>query len=222
VAPDRSPDPRVLVLAPLPRHAVVPLASLPGDDMTEDIRLKKLLCHLTSLSNLQSILANGLLPRSKLDNFVDVADPAIIEDRKQLRLERHVPFHFFARNPFDGRVQLDHPAKQFALIAVQRSVAQQNGWKIIPRHPLAGGEIELLDYASGMKAINWELMNERDYSDQQCKCVCMAECLAPGPVPVDLFHTIYVKDDKAKAKVLQWLGGRGRPFVDVAPFMFSK
>lgn len=191
--------------------------------MNDDIRAKKLIYHLTSLRNMRSILDNGLLPRSRLDRFVDVADPEIIEDRRRLRLERHVPFHFFAKNPFDGRVQRDHPRKQFALIAVQRGVARARGWKIIPKHPLTGGEIELLEYDAGMEAIDWELMNKRDYSDQQSKCVCMAECLAPGPVPAEQFQAIYVKDDEAQTQVLQMLDGRDRvPHVNVTLAMFSK
>ncbi|WP_428504804.1 DarT ssDNA thymidine ADP-ribosyltransferase family protein [Roseateles sp.] len=191
--------------------------------MKDDIRAKKLLYHLTSLNNIRSILENGLLPRSSLNNFVDVADPEIIEDRKRLRLERHVPFHFFAKNPFDGRVQRDDPRRRFVLIAVQREVARAKGWKIIPKHPLAGGQIELHDYDAGMETIDWDVMNRRDYSDQHCKCVCMAECLAPGPVPPDLFHSIYVKDDEAQAQVLAMLDGQDRvPHVNVAPAMFSK
>lgn len=191
--------------------------------MNDDIRAKKLIYHLTSLKNMASILDSGLLPRSHLDGFVDVADPEIIKSRKGLSLERHVPFHFFAKNPFDGRVQRDHPKQIFALIAVQRHVARTRGWKIIPRHPLADGEMELMDYDDGMNAINWEVMNKRDYSDQDCKCVCMAECLAPGPVTADLFHAIYVKDDEAQKHVRELINGRYRAlYVDVMPAMFSK
>jgi len=191
--------------------------------MNDDIRAKKLIYHLTSLKNMASILETGLLPRSRLDGFVDVADPEIIESRKGLRLERHVPFHFFAKNPFDGRVQRDHSKKRFVLIAVQRHVARTRGWKIIPGHPLAGCDIELLDYDEGMEAIDWEVMNKRDYSDQYCKCVCMAECLAPGPVTADLFHAIYVKDDEAQEQVQELINGRYRALhVDVMPAMFSK
>lgn len=190
--------------------------------MHDDIRAKKLIYHLTSLKNMRAILDNGLLPRSRLDGFVDVADPEIIKSRKGLSLERYVPFHFFAKNPFDGRVQRDHPGKRFALIAVQRRAAHAKGWKIVPRHPLAGGEIELLDYDAGMEAIDWEAMSKRDYSDQYCKCVCMAECLAPGSVPADLFHAIYVKDHEAQTQVLDMVDGRYRIHVDIAPAMFSK
>lgn len=93
----------------------------------------------------------------------------------------------------------------------------------MPKHPLASGEIELLDYDDGMEAIDWEVMNKRDYSNQYCKCVCMAECLAPSPVTADLFHAIYVKDDEAQEQVQELIDGRYRALhVDVMPAMFSK
>lgn len=191
--------------------------------MNDDIRQKKLIYHLTSLENLPSILANGLLPRAQLNGFVDVADHEILEDRKRLELENCVPFHLFARNPFDGRVQRDHPDKQFALLAVRREVARSRGWKIIPRHPLAGDDIQLLDYDEGMAAIDWEAMNRRDYADHESKCVCMAECVSPGPVPPTLFQSITVKDGKAEAVVRQYLATAAcRPYVDVNAAMFKK
>ena len=43
--------------------------------------------------------------------FSDVADCDILESRRVFDLDTMVPFHFFARNPFDGRVQEDHLIK---------------------------------------------------------------------------------------------------------------
>lgn len=101
-----------------------------------DIEAVKLLYHLTDIKNLESILANGLKPRSELAGFTDVADPEILENRKKLKLEDQVPFHFFGRNPFDGGVQVANPDKNFVLITVTRALAGNNNWKVIPRHPL--------------------------------------------------------------------------------------
>ena len=163
------------------------------------IRMQTLLYHLTDINNLPSIFANGLRPRSQLQNFSDVADPQIIASRQQFKLENYVPFHFFARNPFDGAVQLNNKSKKFALIAVQRSVACQNNWSIIPQHPLASQTIQLFDYQSGMDVIEWDVMDQRDYHDDRCKSVCMAECLSPTIVPVSSFFAIYVKSESDKA-----------------------
>lgn len=174
-----------------------------------DIREQKLLYHLTSLSNMKSIIAEGLKPRAELKKFKDVADQGIISNRQKLGLEKLVPFHFFSRNPFDGRVQADHPNEPFALISINRSLARSRNWKIIPRHPLASSDIELMDYENGFESIDWKTMNSRDYHDVNCKSVCMAECLAPGTVKPGDFARIFVNCQPNLAVVEEQLAHHG-------------
>jgi hypothetical protein len=174
-----------------------------------DIKTQSLLYHLTDIANIPSILENGLLSRSQLSDFVDVADGDIIESRKNLGLENYVPFHFFGRNPFDGRVQTDYKDKSFVLITVSRVFAKGNEWKIIPKHPLAEEGIELLSYTEGIDAIDWEKMNARDYSDPESKSVCMAECLSSKTVGVSNFFSIYVNDEHDQLIVLEALKTAG-------------
>ncbi|AWH88732.1 DarT ssDNA thymidine ADP-ribosyltransferase family protein [Limnobaculum parvum] len=167
-----------------------------------DIRTQQFLYHLTDINNLRSIFAEGLKPRSLLHGFSDVADPEIISSRRTLKLDQYVPFHFFARNPFDGRVSINNKDKIFVLITVHRNYAQVNNWSIIPRHPLSGSHITLLNYDEGMAQIDWNTMNRRAYEDDECKCVCMAECLSPNTVSANHFHSIYVPDSTAERIVL--------------------
>lgn len=188
-----------------------------------DYKNKKLIYHLTALKNIPSILEKGLLPRNQLVSFLDVADTEIIQKRRGLSLEGHVPFHWFVNNPFDGIVQKTHKETPFALIAVRRDLAARENWKILPRHPLANSEIELLDYAVGFEAIDWETMNQRDYHDPNCKSVCMAECLAPGAVPVSQFFAIYVRNEAFERKIRAWANRCGVTVgIDVNENMFLK
>jgi len=158
----------------------------------------KLLYHLTALENLKSIFQNGLQSRATLaeNGFIDIADCEIIDSRQQHSLEQYVPFHFFAKNPFDYGVQRTYPNKDFVLITVKRSVAKTNNWKIIPRHPLAEEGYEILDYDEGIDAIDWALINHKNYDDRACKVACMAECLSPSCVLTGTMHCIYVKTDE--------------------------
>ncbi len=161
-----------------------------------DIKDQKLLYHLTDIDNIPSILKDGLMPRAELNG----ADSDIIESREGLGLENYVPFHFFANNPFDGRVQLDHVEKNFVLISVRRDYAKANGWQIIPRHPLADQDIELMNYDDGFNAINWSKMHERDYSDDESKSVCMAECLSPNMVEASRFLVFMLRMPRKSSK----------------------
>ena len=165
------------------------------------IESQKLLYHLSSVDNALSIFLNGLLSRSRIDGFVDVADNDILEKRKSQSLQDYVPFHFFAKNPFDYSVQHNNDG-DFMLITVRRMLAEQNNWQVICRHPLANG-VELYDYKEGVGRINWPLMNQRDYADAACKSVCMAECLSPNSVPASNFFKIYVDSDEAEQRVLE-------------------
>lgn len=165
----------------------------------KNIKDQKLLYHLTSVENLDGILKDGLKPRAGLSGFKDVADAEILQKRQTLQLDNYVPFHWFAKNPFDGSVQRNRPEAQFVLISVYRSTAKQYGWKVIPRHPLAGDSIQLLDYEQGFEAIEWDVMSSRDYLDPHCKSICMAECLAPGVVKPDAFFKIFTPSEEVDA-----------------------
>ncbi len=185
-----------------------------------NIQEQSYLYHLTALENLPSILLRGLLPRSQLFGFSDVADHEILASRATYHLNEMVPFHFFARNPFDGRVQSIYPSRQFVLIAVSRKIAEESGWLISPKHPLSGG-FKIISYHEGMEQIDWELMNTRDYHNAECKSVCMAECLSPTVVPPKSFSAIYVKDDETKLFVLKLVKEAELTcYVNVQPSMF--
>lgn len=189
------------------------------------IRTKRFLYHLTSTENISSILLHGLQPRSALESkgFNDVADEQIIEGRRRQNLETFVPFHWFARNPFDGRVYRDRPKENFVLIAVSRDHARQHKWRVIPRHPLANTDFELLDYDEGIEAIDWETMDRREYLDQACKLVCMAECLSPAPVLAEQFATIFapsVEIERSVKELIRHRSGLERLWIQANPNMF--
>lgn len=183
----------------------------------------KLLYHLTDIENLESILAGGIKPRSELADFNDIADSDILEKRKKLKLEDQVPFHFFGGGPFDGGVQLANKDSQFVLLAVTRAHAKANNWNVIPKHPLADEDVELMDYDEGLDVIDWAKMNERDYTEQESKNACMAECLSPNTVSPERIYSIFVKDKVVEGKVRALLNSAGlSPFLNANSNMFVK
>jgi hypothetical protein len=189
--------------------------------MAKDIREQNLLYHLTDIDNLESILRGGLKPRRELMQFSDVADCDILESRRVFDLDNMVPFHFFARNPFDGRVQEDHPNKDFVLITVLRALAKSNNWQIIPCHPLSNSALQLLNYQEGIEAIDWNAMNARDYHNDLSKSVGMAECLAPSTIESNRFHSIFVRNDKLRDRVIELVSNSTcNAYINVNPLMF--
>lgn len=196
--------------------------------MAKDYKNQKLIYHLTAMSNLPSIIRNGLQSRAALSGagFTDVADHSILASRKSKGLEEHVPFHFFSKTPFDYAVHYNNPSTTFVLLAVHRTLAKANNWKIVPSHPLCGAAPDIMDYEAGFNAINWDLMHSEEYkyaTHQEYKQTCMAECLSPATVGAAKFHSIYVKTDADRATVLAHLKEASlTPHVNVAPWMFTR
>ncbi|MCZ4337876.1 DarT ssDNA thymidine ADP-ribosyltransferase family protein [Shewanella colwelliana] len=188
-----------------------------------DIKQQKLIYHMTDMRNLDSILCEGIKPRSQLTGFSDVADHEILAKRKRFRLDEKVPFHFFVNNPFDGGVVKAHPTKTFVILGISRAHSQAQNWEVIPRHPLANEAISLMTYDEGMEAIDWVAMNKRDYSDANSKSVCMAECLAPGIVDASHIHSIFVKTDACEERVTQMVNRfKLGAYVNKRPKMFPR
>jgi len=167
--------------------------------MFTSIKNKKLLYHLAALKNMESILKDGLKPRSLLSSFKDVAEQDIINFRNQNGISDCIPFHFFKGTPFAGAVQKRYPEEEFVYITIHRNIARKYNFKIIPMHPIHMNPFQLFDFNEGMEEINWDLMDKRDYSIYECKEVCMAECIAPyKKVSVKFFHSIIVKSNQTK------------------------
>ena len=166
------------------------------------IRDRKTLYHLTKLDNLDNILEYGLISRKLLIDkgldFEDVADSEIINFRSEMNLEQYVPFHFYPHTPFDWVVQNNNPDSDFIYICISKEIAEYNNFNIIPMHPLSMNPFHIYGYNEGIEAINWDLMNKRDYNDPECKSVFMAECITNLIVPYKVFQSIAVKNSDIK------------------------
>jgi hypothetical protein len=188
------------------------------------IQNMKLLFHLTKLSNLDSIIKIGLASRKLLFEhrvlFSDVADPKIMDKRRELGLDGYVPFHFHPYSSFDAAVKYGNQDEPLIYICIEREFARENRFLILPRHPLNLNEVELLDYDEGIKAIDWDTMETSSTSSEYARQVRMAECLTEEIIPLSRFQSIAVRSAEAKSFVeLKLVAVSGnKPFVDVRPW----
>ncbi len=165
----------------------------------------KLIYHLTAIGNLNDIFRNGLRPRNQIGDFIDIADQEIIDHREKEGLNNLIPFHFFAPSPFHGTVQKAHTDKKFVYITILRDFAKASDFKILIKHPLSLVGCIPIHYDLGMAQIDWETMAKRDYTDHDCKEICLAECLTDKIILPKNFFSIYVKseDDKKEVETLK-------------------
>jgi hypothetical protein len=163
-------------------------------------RSGKLIYHLTSVNNFESIVKNGLMPRNLVSSFLDIASPDILLGREKYGLGNFVPFHFFVKTPFCGIVQKQHEDIDFLYLTIRRENAQNLHFRIIPSHPL-NFDREPLEWEAGMDSIDWDLMSKRDYADHDCKEACMAEAVHKGILSIDKIDYIYTRTNEVKELV---------------------
>ena len=193
-----------------------------------NVKEGKLLYHLTKLSNMESVITEGLLPRRYLSNhkrqFDDVADPQIINKRKELDLDGYIPFHFHPYSAFDVAVKNTFSDDKFVYICIRRALAEFNNFKILVRHPLSQDDCVLYDYDEGIDKIDWETMKTAGTTDEYSRNVKMAECIAKKCIPPELFQCVYVPDLETKKYIEKLFLDQEiyeqPPYVDIRPQWF--
>jgi len=178
--------------------------------------------HITPIENLESIIVHGLKPRKSVAEFRDIANPEILQKREEYELEEFTPFHFFSGTPFCGSVQINNKDTEFIYLALKREVAKDMGCLIVPRHPINYDGIPL-DWDTGFDTIDWQTMAIRDYDNHECKEICSAEAIYKGPVKIELFRCIFVKDESTKTNVQALLRKHGKynVFVNISNMFVS-
>lgn len=188
----------------------------------------KLLYHLTELKNLESIILKGLQSRKMLlENgvlFTDIADPNIISERKILKLDQYIPFHFHTYSAFDVAVKNKHINEAMVYICIHRDYAKNNNFKILPYHPLSNEKYKLYDYDAGMEEIDWDTLMEVGSQADGAKNIKMAECLSDMIIPASHFQSIAVATQKDKKYVERLFVDCNidypPPYIDVKPIWF--
>lgn len=187
----------------------------------------KLIYHLTSIDNLESIVEYGLLPRSLVRRnrigFDDIADPEIIDKREDLGLDEYIPFHFHPYSAFDVAVKNRYGAANMVYLCLQRSYARSNDFKVLPKHPLSEDECQLFDYDEGFELIDWDTLMSTNRNDHYAREVKMAECLTDQPIPIEDFMCIYVADEEAEQLVIEKLRDVDfpPPYINIMPVWFE-
>lgn len=196
----------------------------------EKAKTGKLLYHLTKLENLESIIENGLLPRKEVIKqrikFGDIANADIISKRTELGLDLYTPFHFHPYSAFDVAVKHTYQGQNMIYLCLDRELAKQNNFKILPMHPLSDDEFILYEYDEGFQQIDWDTLVEKNRDDEYAKHVKMAECLTEKIIPINCFKCIYVPSEDIKEKTLCILNRNGvdfpPPYINVMGVWFDE
>lgn len=179
-------------------------------------KTQNLLYHLTKLSNLESIVEYGMLPRREVQEqgirFGDIADSEIISKRQELGLDSYTPFHFHPYSAFDVAVKHKYAEEDMIYLCITRKKAQNENYKILIQHPLSESECQLYNYEDGFERIDWDTLQEKNRTDNYARQVKMAECLTDKTIHIEEFFCIYVKSERVKDEVIRIFRSRGVNF----------
>lgn len=191
----------------------------------------KLLYHMTHITNMPSILENGLMPRSELIEkgiiFNDIADQEIIAKRDYYKekLSEYLLFHFYPKNPFDCAVCHRYGIENMVIVTIHRNNSKKNEFYIIPSHPLSGAVMpEIYPYKEGFELVDWSILDReigRDYTDPIIKNACMAECIMKYTIKPEWFFKVYVYNEVA-FKYIKSLENSSKIDIKISPAMFPK
>lgn len=163
---------------------------------------RKIIYHLTSIDNLESILENGLMSRDMLLHnsfcFKDIANEDIVNKREAKNINNYVPFHFNPYSAFDTYVK--HHNDNLIYICVLKDFAKINKFRIIINHPLNNDSCEY-SYEEGISKIDWEAMDTNLYETtdedfiNRIKKSRMSECVGINKVMPNNIYCIFCSDN---------------------------
>ena len=102
--------------------------------------------------------------------------------------------------------------EEMIYICIERDLARENNFKILPKHPLSLADYELYDYDEGFDLIDWETLTKTGLKDGDAKQIKMAECLSDRVIPVEYFKCFYVSSEEVKMQVESMLRTYGVNF----------
>ncbi len=176
------------------------------------------LYYITHIDNLDSIIKNGILSHSLIEEkkipFTPIYDKEIVNNRKQNQtpagktLWDYANLYFQPRNPMLYRVISEKSRNDIAVVGVKKSVLENNGIFLTDGNA-ANNETNFFPIDKTkqilpkiLKEVNKEWWSSLDGSKRKV----MAECLVPDAVKSDYIEEIIVSNSEVADKVRAKLG----------------
>jgi len=191
------------------------------------------LYYITHINNIRSILTEGILSHSLIEQrqiqFTPIYDTAIVSRRRERLVQGDKSLWDFAnmyfqpRNPMLYRVLHEKNSEDIAVLGISPSVLQTSG-ALVSLGNAAAGETQILPSDEGRKELEtiWkDVKNEWWSAADGSKRRIMAECLVPDMVDPECVNTVYVSGQTAAARV-RAMGLPRRVSVVPEPSMFFR
>lgn len=189
------------------------------------------LYYITHIENLPSILSQGILSHTEVENravyFRPIYDAEIVGNRKRKTTPDGRSLWEFAnvylqpRNPMLYRVIHERGSKEIAVLGLYPNVLEIPGSYITDGNA-ANIQTNFLHYQDGLKVLSkiWGIINNDWWNSiDSSKRKIMAECLVPGLIPPDFIHSVFVPNHDVAQEIKQFISPRELPVIP-EPNMF--
>lgn len=191
----------------------------------------KNLYYITHISNIPSILKNGILSHDEVEkqqvDFTPIYDTQIVSNRKEKTIPdkeslwNYANLYFQPRNPMMYRVVHEKDKRDIALIAIKPSILSESG-VVVTDGNAANNATQFYTSAQGKRILeqNWQIIKNEWWNDRDgSKRKIMAECLIPRRVSPELIDSIFVTDIKTQQKVKNLIESSTIPIIP-EPYLF--
>jgi hypothetical protein len=161
--------------------------------------------HLTHISNLKSIIDNGILARNKLINegkiINDISNSEIQDKRKRPEtvfgkmLHDYVPLYINPKNPFLGSSRVRSSIDNLALIEVFPHILVQQEKTLFSDGNAAEKETNFFGNKDELEKVNWTLLQNGEWTEEESKRIMCSEILVPDKIDRTYIQRIYIKGE---------------------------
>lgn len=161
--------------------------------------------HLTHISNLKSIIDNGILARNRLINegkiINDISNSEIQDKRKRPEnvfgkmLHDYVPLYINPKNPFLGSSRVRSSIDNLALIEVFPHILVQQEKTLFSDGNAAEKETNFFGNKDELERVNWILLQNGKWTEEESKRIMCSEILVPNKIDRSYIQRIYIKSE---------------------------
>lgn len=184
--------------------------------------------HMTHINNLESILANGLLPHGNTKQKVDISNQAVNQRRNNVepiygkKIHDYVPFYFNPRNAMMYKNKEEH----LVILGFNKKLLDSDG-ALFTNGNAARKDTVFSNKKYFLNEFCWDdIFSERWFNYGECnefiKSKMMSELLIPNQVNVDMLDVIYCKSEQSKEAIQNYFDANvlGNIQLVVCPELF--
>jgi hypothetical protein len=162
--------------------------------------------HLTHISNLKSIVENGILSRNILEEkgirLKDISNTEIQNKRKRpetvygRKIHDYVPLYINPKNPFLESSKVRASIDSLVLIEVYPHILVQQDKTLFSDGNAAETETNFFGKKDELELVNWALLQNGKWTEDESKRILCSEVLIPDSIHRTYIQKIYISNQE--------------------------